>query len=82
MIVRKEILQAETKLMQIIDALNLLRFSFGLRNRRQQKRRQNSDDGDDDQQFNQRERGILILAAAGHAPAIPHFAFSFKAFKS
>ena len=66
MIVREEILQADTNLMQIVHALNLLRPFFGLRNCRKQKRGENSDDGNDDQQFHQCERGILILAAAGH----------------
>jgi hypothetical protein len=71
-------MQSETQLSQIIDALNLLRSCFGMKNCRKQKRGENSDYADDDQQFRQRERGILILAAAGHAAVIPHFAFSFN----
>ena len=55
-IVRENYLQADTQLMQIAHTLNLLRFSFGLRNCREQKRGKNSYDGDDDQQFRQRER--------------------------
>ena len=51
-------LQSETNLVQIIDALNLLRSFLGLRKRRKQKRRENCDDGDDDQKFNQGERQI------------------------
>ena len=56
MIISEHHLQADTKLMKIIDALNSLGSSFGLRNCHKQKRRQNPDDGDDDQKFNQRER--------------------------
>ena len=78
MIISEHHLQADTKLMKIIDALNSLGSCFGLRNCHQQKRGENSDDGDDDQKFNERERGIFILSAAGHVQAILDFAFSFN----
>jgi hypothetical protein len=48
-------MQGEAQLMQIVDALSLLRPSFGLDHYRQQKRSENSDDGDDNQKFNQRK---------------------------
>ena len=78
MIISEHHLQADTKLMKIIDALNSLGSSFGLRNCHKQKRRQNPDDGDDGQHFRQRKRGIFIQVAAGHVQAILDFAFSFN----
>ena len=59
-------LQGETNLVQIGNALNLLRSGLGVRNRREQQRRQNSDDGDDDQQFHQRERCISPQIWSAH----------------
>src|SRR5262249_41876407 len=54
-IIGEEVLQAETKLMQIAYALNLLGLSLGTGNHREQQRSQNSDDGDDHKEFDQRE---------------------------
>jgi hypothetical protein len=78
MVICENILQTDSELMQIVDALDLLRSFFGLRKCREQKRGENCDDGNYDEKFNQRERGTFILAAAGHAQAILHFAFSFN----
>ena len=52
-IVRNKFVQDDSKLTDIIDTLNSLRLTFGLRKHRQQKRCENPDDGDNDQEFNQ-----------------------------
>ena len=56
MIVRKELVQPDTQLAQIIDALTLLRPALSTVQRRKQERHKNPDYGNDDQKFNQRER--------------------------
>ena len=61
MIILNKLLQRQTKLMKIADALNLLRPSFRLRNGCQQKRRKYPNDGDDDQQLNQSQTVPIML---------------------
>ena len=52
-IVSEEHVQGNPHLMQIADALGLLRSSPCVSQRRQQQSSENADDGDDDQKFNQ-----------------------------
>jgi hypothetical protein len=59
--IRLEHLQSQSKLPDIVRALNPQRSSFGLRNCRQQKRGENSNDGNDHQKFNQSERRIFFI---------------------
>jgi len=63
MIVCEEVLQTNSKLVQIIGALSLLRRRFRSGQCRKQQRRENSDDGNHHQQFNERERLQSRLAA-------------------
>ena len=55
MIVCEEILQPNTKLMQIANAHDLLSPALRSGQRREQQCRQNSKDGDDNQHFNECE---------------------------
>jgi len=73
MMLRPELLQRQSKLAHVAEALNPLRPAPDLRDGRQQQRRQNSDDGDDHQQLHQRERGNFILERRGHSQTIPDF---------
>lgn len=65
-VIRYELLQRHAELTQIIAALSLLRFGFGLRKRWQKQRGENSDDGDDNQQFGQRESRAAGLVRCSH----------------
>jgi hypothetical protein len=60
---QKEIVASasQSKLPNIIYALNLIRSLFGFRNCRQQKRGTNCGDGNDYQKFNQRERKLIVI---------------------
>ena len=50
-------LQAQTKLLHIVKAGDLLRLGLGPGERRQEQGGEDGDDGDDDEQFDQGEGG-------------------------
>jgi hypothetical protein len=52
---------AEGQLLDVVQAIDALRFQFRRIQNRQKQGRENADDGNDDEQFNQRES-----AARGH----------------
>ena len=51
-----------TNLLQIVEAVSLLRLGFGLGQRGQEQRRQDGDDRDHHQKFDQCERGACVAA--------------------